>query len=237
MRVGGRARRGLAAARGPTLGDRAPHRRRAWYRRACRGAGARRLRARRARGRARPVRRARRDRGRVPLDRTRAVARRALRRRDRAGASVLALHAARPAHGRSDARLPRGRAAHRRPRARPGIGGRRRVAAVAMRDDLVPPVDRPADSSGSRTRCGRSPTRRASCFRRSKGRASSIRSLARSRTPSRRSGPPSPRAASRRRRTSSRASYGGETESSSRSPIVASPSARRRSSARSTLRP
>ena len=60
----------------------------------------RRLRARRPRRRARSVRRPRRHRRRLPLDRSRAAPRRAVRRRDRAGPRLLAVHAARAASGR-----------------------------------------------------------------------------------------------------------------------------------------
>ena len=134
---------------------RAPGRRRAGHRRARRGARARRLRAGRARRGARPVRRPRRNRRHLPLDGPRAAPDRVLRRRDRAGARVLAVHAAGPAprstrrsstRRRSGApissrstrrddedgsrtRRRRPRAAGR-PRARPRLAGRRRAARL-----------------------------------------------------------------------------------------------------------
>ena len=98
-----------------------------------------------ARGRPRPVRGARRHRRRLPDDRPRAAARRVLRRRDRVGARVLAVHAARPPPGvRSDPVSRRGapcrsrRAdARRRRRAAAGSerprGGARRAAGLRLR--------------------------------------------------------------------------------------------------------
>ena len=106
-------------------------------------ARARRIRARRARRRARPVRRPRRDRRRLPLDRPRAAAGRVLRRRDRAGARVLALHAAGATPGRRGGRVPRRRApSGTSPRSTLGADDER---AAGRAHDLVPPVDRAPD--------------------------------------------------------------------------------------------
>ena len=74
-----------------------PGRRRAGHGRTRNEAGARRLRTRRPGRGAWAVRRPGRHRRRLPLDRAGAAADRAVRRRDRAGARVLAVHAARPA--------------------------------------------------------------------------------------------------------------------------------------------
>ncbi len=103
VRLGGSARRGAAARRPAARDAPPPGRRRAGLRGAGRAARARRLRARRARRGARPVRRPRRADRRLPLDRPRAAADRALRRRDRRHPRVLAVHAAR-APARADER-------------------------------------------------------------------------------------------------------------------------------------
>ena len=107
LRVGARARGGTGAGRRASRSGRGAARARAGRRRARRVARARRLRARRASRRPRAVRGARRHRRRLPDDRPRAAARRVLRRRDRVGARVLAVHAARPPPGRGGDALSR----------------------------------------------------------------------------------------------------------------------------------
>ena len=111
LRLCGSGRRGAAAGRSAARDASAPGRRRAGLRGAGRAARARRLRAGRARRGARPVRRPRRSDRRLPLDRPRAAADRALRRRDRRHPRVLAVHPARaPARrrGRRSTRRPSG---------------------------------------------------------------------------------------------------------------------------------
>ena len=115
-------------------------------------ARARRLRARRARRGARPVRGSRRSRRRLSDDRPRAAAHRVLRRRDRADARVLAVHAARAARRRG-----RGRST------RPPSGASTSWSRRSPTTDEVDPdrperprraAARPARiSSGSQTRC------------------------------------------------------------------------------------
>ena len=81
---------------------------------------------------------------RLPDHRPRAAPRRALRRRDRAGARVLALHAARAAPGRRGRDLPRGRTtscdSHTKSRRRWD-----EPVAAEIPDDLVPVLGRPPD--------------------------------------------------------------------------------------------
>ena len=159
------------------------------HRPARRGARARRLRARRARRGARAVRGARRARRRLPDDRPRAAADRALRRRDRGirAFSPFTQRALREIDGADD--LRRRRAARR---ARRGHARRRRGSVRAARRRLPTTsccrsTARPT-SSGSPTRCARSGPRRGSTSSRSTARPSSTRSRRASRSRSTRSG-------------------------------------------------
>ena len=111
LRVCSRARRGAAAGERAAGADQAGGRRGAGDRGAGGGPRARRLRARRAGGGARPVRRPRRHRRRLPDDGPGAAAHRVLRRRDRAGARLLAVHAASAPSSGGRRRLSRRRAA------------------------------------------------------------------------------------------------------------------------------
>src|SRR5215831_5276629 len=100
-----------AARRRPTRVASHVLRRRALVGGARRGPRTRRLPARRAGRRARPDLGPRRDRRRLPEHRAGAAAGRVLRRRDRAAASVLAVHPADPARGRGGGRPSRRRTA------------------------------------------------------------------------------------------------------------------------------
>ena len=127
-------------------------------------ARARGLRARRARRGARPVRRARRARRRLPDDRPRAAADRVLRRRDRAGPRLLAVHAARAAPGRrapSSTRRPSGA-----PTCRADARATTRTSAVPrVPDDLVPVLDRVAGPRLAARRGARASGRRRASTR------------------------------------------------------------------------
>ena len=84
---------------------------------------------------------------------------RVLRRRDRAGPRVLAVHAARAAPGRRRRRLPGGRAAPRRS-TRVTAVLETRASCRASPSDLVPVLDRAPDLVWEPARCARSGTRR-----------------------------------------------------------------------------
>ena len=156
-------------------------------------AGARRLRARRAGRRARPVRRARRARRRLPHDGSRAAPRRVLRGRDRTGARLLTIHAARAAPGRRRARPSGFRASAdlAEPPWPQRMGGR--TSALRLRATRsFRPSTALRTSSGSRTRSAASGRRRGSSPSTSPAPPSSIRSRTASPSPSRRSGRRSP---------------------------------------------
>ena len=153
---------------------------------------------------------------RLPLDRPRAAARRALRRRDRAGARLLAVHAARAAHGRRRDRLP-GRRAPRSTRSRSSCPDDDRHPTVPTRPRRPLRPARPT-SSGSRTRCGAVRLELGLPTSASRASPSSIRSRRARRSRSRRCGPPiTARGLERGRERARRASSATAIASSSRS--------------------
>ena len=219
LRVGRALAEGLPPLEARPVAAHAAGGRRAGRRRARGGARTRRLRAGRPRRRAWPVRRPGRDRGRVPLDRSGAASRRVLRRRDRAGARLLAVHPACAARCRRRDRLSRRRAARGPRRARPrrrrgergtGAADRSRTAGRSPARSRVAAGRGAADPGGGGARA----------VARRGHRARSVPAGAAARA-SRRSGRRLPRAGSPRRRTSSRASSAPGTGSSSRSRIAA----------------
>ena len=122
-----------------------------------RGARARRLRARRAGRGARPVRGSRRARRRLPDDRPRAAADRALRRRDRGHPRVLAVHAARAARASTSATIyAGGRAARASWSSRRSLDDEEDAPRRRPRRPRAAARPRRPTSSGSPTRCARS---------------------------------------------------------------------------------